>query len=254
MDLISPPEEEVLLTKKGTIRKRKPKKSILYFTSDTEEAIIEYLASKNQDHRNHIFDQRIDYAFHKLAENIIHTFKFYYTDVDTINELKHEVVAFLLEKLHLYDQSKGKAFSYFSIVGKNYLIIKNNGNYAKMKQQVELNLIDDTRNVVNEVIYTDFQDQLKEFTDEFVKFYDTNINTIFTNKKDVIIADTLLELFKIRENIENFNKKALYILIRERTGLKTQNITRVVNLMRKDFSTMFLNFQKTGNFRYTKTM
>jgi len=92
--------EEVLLTKKGTIRKRKPKKANIYFTQDTEDAILEYLASKDQTQRNKIFDERINYSFHKLAENIIHTFKFYYTDVDTINELKHEVVAFLLEKLH----------------------------------------------------------------------------------------------------------------------------------------------------------
>jgi hypothetical protein len=105
-------EEEVLLTKKGTVRKRKPKKSNIYFTQDTEDAILEYLKSTNPKQRNQIFNERINYAFHKLAENIIHTFKFYYTEVDTIPELQHEVVAFLLEKLHLYDQTKGKAFSY----------------------------------------------------------------------------------------------------------------------------------------------
>ena len=60
-------------------------------------------------------------------------------------------------------------------------------------------------------------------------------------------ADSLLELFRIRENIDNFNKKALYILIRERTGLKTQNITKVVNKMKKDFTQMFLTYQKSGN-------
>ena len=95
-------EEEVLLTKKGTVRKRKPKKSNIYFTQDTEDAILEYLKSTNPTQRNQIFNERINYAFHKLAENIIHTFKFYYTEVDTIPELQHEVVAFLLEKLHLY--------------------------------------------------------------------------------------------------------------------------------------------------------
>lgn len=241
-------EEQVVEKKRG----RKPTNK-QYFTLETQDAIIEYNKSTCDVTRNKLYNTSIKYPFEKLAENLIHTFKFYHFDVE-YEDVKNEVVAFLNEKIHKYTEGKGKAFSYFSIVGKNYLIIKNNGNYAKMKQQVELNLIDDTRNVVNEVIYSDFQDQLKEFTDEFVKFYDTNINSIFTNKKDVIIADTLLELFKIRENIENFNKKALYILIRERTGLKTQNITRVVNLMRKDFSTMFLNFQKTGNFRYTKTM
>jgi len=97
--------EEVLLTKKGTVRKRKPKQSINYFTQETENAIIEYLKLRSPKKRNKLFNEKINYAFHKLAENIIHTFKFYYTEVDTIPELQHEVVAFLLEKLHLYDQS-----------------------------------------------------------------------------------------------------------------------------------------------------
>ena len=113
----------VALTKRGQPRKRKPKEPRIYFTQDTEDAIIEYLASKDQDFRNLIYKERIEYGFYKLAENIIHTFKFYYTDSDTIEELKHEVVTFLLEKLHLYDQSKGKAYSYFGTIAKRYLII-----------------------------------------------------------------------------------------------------------------------------------
>jgi len=111
-------EQEVLLTKKGTVRKRKPKKANVYFTQETEDGIIEYLQCKDQDTRNKIFNEKINYSFHKLAENIIHTFKFYYTEVDTIPELQHEVVAFLLEKLHLYNQNKGKAFSYFGTIAK----------------------------------------------------------------------------------------------------------------------------------------
>jgi hypothetical protein len=98
-------------------------------------------------------------------------------------------------------------------------------------------------------VYSDFQEILKEFMDLFVDYYDRNLANIFTNKKDLIVADSVLELFRIRENIEDFNKKALYILVRERTGLKTQNITRVVNKMRDDFGAMFLTYQRTGIFK-----
>ena len=98
-----------------------------YFTEDTDLAIKQYLASSNQEERDKIFARRIHYPFYKLAENLIHTFKFYYTEVDDLEDLKHEVVCFLLEKLHYFDPTKGsKAFSYFSIVGKNYLILYNN--------------------------------------------------------------------------------------------------------------------------------
>ena len=119
---------KVALTKRGQPRRRKPKEPRIYFTSDTEEAIIEYLASNDQVFRDKTYKDRIEYAFYKLSENIIHTFKFYYTDSDTIEELKHEVITFLLEKLHLYDQSKGKAFSYFGTIVKRWLILYNDKN------------------------------------------------------------------------------------------------------------------------------
>ena len=73
------------------------------------------------------------------------------------------------------------------------------------------------------------------------------MNTIFINKRDIMVADTILELFRIRNNIENFNKKALYILIRERTGLKTQNITKVLNIMKRDYMKMYSVYNKTGH-------
>ena len=109
-------ETEIQYTKKGTIRKRKPKTKKMYFTQDTEDAILEYLNETNPYKRNKIYNERIKYSFHKLTENIIHTFKFYYTEVETISELQHEVTAFLLEKLHLYNQTKGKAYSYFGTI------------------------------------------------------------------------------------------------------------------------------------------
>ena len=76
-------------TKKGTLRKRRPKTKNQYFTADTEEAIIEYVNETDQDKRNAIYNARIKYGFFKLTENIIHTFKFYYTEVDTIQHLQH---------------------------------------------------------------------------------------------------------------------------------------------------------------------
>ena len=124
----SPPPEPIIanipeLGPKKRGRKRTKKQ---YFTPDTDAAIKEYLASSNQDDRDEIFKTRIWYPFYKLAENLIHTFKFYYTEVDDLEDLKHEVICFLLEKLDYFKPEKGsKAFSYFSIVGKNYLILYN---------------------------------------------------------------------------------------------------------------------------------
>ena len=119
------PIDSIQLTKVGKPRKRKPKTKNVYFTEDTENAILQYCKCENYDEKNRLYNEKIHYAFYKLAENIIHTFKFYYTDVENIEDLKYEVISFLLQKINLYDQSKGKAYSYFGTIVKRYLILYN---------------------------------------------------------------------------------------------------------------------------------
>ncbi len=226
-------------------RGRKPSKK-QYFTYMTDQAIIAYNTEPSWSKRNRVFRDHINYPFNKLVENIYHTFKFSYFDVP-YEDVKAEVVAFLVQKIGKFQEGKGKAFSYFSIIAKNYLIIQNNANYAKMKARTGTDILDERRNISAEVALSDHQESLKEFTDLWTDWYDKNMNAIFTNKRDIIVADTILELFRMRENIENFNKKALYILIRERTGLKTQNITKVLNVMKRDYAKMFGTYSKSGH-------
>ena len=108
------------------------KKSNQYFTQDTEDAIVLYNNTTDYDEKDRIYRTRIHYAFFKLTENIIHTFKFYYTEVDNISDLQHEVISFLLSKIHLFNPEKGaKAYSYFGTIAKRYLIISNTKNYKK---------------------------------------------------------------------------------------------------------------------------
>ena len=116
------------------VRKRR-KKSKNYFTHDTELAIVRYNsldAEKDQDERSKIYENEIHYAFFKLTQNIIHTFKFYHTEVENLEHLQHEIITFLLSKIHLFDPGKGaKAYSYFGTIVKRWLILYNTKNYNK---------------------------------------------------------------------------------------------------------------------------
>lgn len=224
--------------------KKKSKKN--YFTEETENAIVQYNLTTSAMDRNKIYDQYIKYPFDKLAENIIHTFKFYHFDIP-YEDVKHEVVAFLNEKIHKYTQGKGKAFSYFSIVAKNYLINHNNNNYNRFKNTDALDVVDSHRKVVNEIIRETDIEHKKEFMDEFIEYVDINLNVLFKTKEEIQVADSILELFKQRENIEEYNKKALYILIRERTGMRTQYITKIVNQLKKMYFLLYQEYKITGN-------
>ena len=98
---------------------RKKSKTRMYFTEETEQAIIDYNATDDWREKNMIYNAHLRKPFEKLVENIIHTFKFYHFDVPT-ETVKHEVISFMITRLDKYKQGKGKAFSYFSVVVKNW--------------------------------------------------------------------------------------------------------------------------------------
>ena len=231
---------------------RKKAKSRMYFTQLTENAIIRYNKTDDTRLKNIIYNDHIDYPFDKLVENIIHTFKFYYFDVP-IEQVKHEVVSFLVLNMHKFQEGKGKAFSYFSIVAKNYLILHNNNNYKKMKTHTKMEVLDFGRHFDSEKDNLQGVGLHEEFVNRLLEYWDNNITNIFKRQKDINVADAVLELFRRSKNMENFNKKALYVLIREMTGSNTQHITRVVNVMKRYYKRLFKEFQFSGSIDTSNT-
>jgi len=246
-----PPEPEIIITPESGPKKRGRKRTKKqYFTPDTDAAIKEYLASSNQDERDTIFARRIHYPFYKLAENLIHTFKFYYTEVDDLEDLKHEVICFLLEKLDYFKPEKGtKAFSYFSIVGKNYLILYNNNNYKKKKAKADPSAADEDEGVLRSLGRDDRKQDIKDFIDYFTEYIDKHMFTMFKKEKDRKVCDAINVLFQRRENLEIFNKKALYIYIREMTGVDTPVITKVTKVLKKLYKKLYTEYNETGYVR-----
>ena len=221
---------------------RKPKKK-LYFGPEVQDAIIRYNTnSEDFSLRNKIYQQEIHAAFDKLAENIINTFKFTYFDYP-FEDVKAEVVSFLVMNMHKYDHTKGsKAFSYFSVVAKNYLILHNNNNYKKLKSHAEMSVLDNERKNDNFN-----KNDIKQFTHELIEYFEYNLPSIFKKQRDLNVAYSILELMKKIDDIENFNKKSLYILIREMTDVNTSHITSVVNVLKKHYKKIFNEYYKTGN-------
>ena len=232
--------------------KKRRKKSKVYFGTPVQEAIIRYNDSDDPAVRNKIYSEEIAAAFDKLAENLIHTFKFYYFDY-SFRDVKDEVVSFLVMQMPKYQPDKGRAFSYFSVVGKNYLILNNNNNYKKMKSQDDISVLDFNRDVQGESTTGEVTEYYGEFVEQMLEYWENNITNIFKRQKDILVADSVLEIFRRRQNIENFNKKALYIMIREMTNSNTQHITRVINQMKNYYYNMIEEFSTTGNIDTTNT-
>ena len=167
--------------------KKKKAKKKLYFGMEVQDAIVRYNAldpDKNQIERNKIYQEEIHAAFDKLCENIINTFKLYHFQC-TATQLKHEVVSFLLEKMHKFTPEKGKAFSYFSIVAKHYLIINNNKNYKKLINKAPILKIDTQRDLVNEVVRENTRETQFDFMNQFTAYWEINMYTAYNKKRDL---------------------------------------------------------------------
>lgn len=211
-----------------------------YFNEDTEKAIIEYNTSSDPIERARIFSDHIYYPFYKLAENIIHTFKFYYTDVDDIEDLKHKIVILLLEeKIHKFKPEIGaKAYSYFGTIVKRWLINYNNKNYKQLKKRGTLDEYE-AEALDPEEIYDSHAMTLSEFIDFYIETMYLELDSLFKHESDLKIADAILTIFKTRMDIEIFRKKALYIYIREITDCKTPHLTHVISVLKDRFYDLY---------------
>lgn len=218
-----------------------------YFTKETEEYIKKYNVSTDPDYRAKIFTDHIYFPFYKLAENIIHTFKFYYTDVEQIEDLKHEIVSVLLEeKIMKFDPDNGaKAYSYFGTIVKRWLINYNNKNYKRLKQIGSFSEMeesyDGTQSYENDERIT-----LSTFIDDWVEQTYDILDDLFIKQSEKEIADAVLTLFKTRHDLEIFKKKALYIYIREMTDCETPLLTKVISVLKEDFKSKYMVLHEQG--------
>lgn len=237
------------------------KKDKNYFTQATEDAIIRYNGSSDFEERSKIYREELHVPFHKLTENIIHTFKYYHTEEENLEDLQHEVVTFLLTKLHLFDPTKGaKAYSYFGTVAKRYLIASNQKTYKKKLEVLPLEALNIEED--GEVMYAEVADDaelhdtstvghavddLSNFLDLYISFCSKYLYQLFPKEEEAKIADAILELFRKRENISIFNKKALYIYVRELVDVKTPKITKVANALAEVYQEYYYQYLEDGH-------
>ena len=225
---------------------RKNKKSNAYYTRIQDVAICAYNKSEKPSQRERIYRRFIYPPFMKLTENLINKVKpTYVLQKCSFQDLQTDIVTYLTARLEKFKPESGKSYSYYTRTTFNYLIAENQKAYIKVKQKREPIDIDEQRNIVTEMDNDDMRHFLKYFMDEFVEYCYENLNSIFTNPTDIHVADSILHLFEQRVNTANYNKKALYIYIRERTGLQTPNITKVIKVLKSLYEDMFKEYADT---------
>ena len=236
----------VIPKKRGRKSKNGATSDKMYFTQDTEDFIIKYNATDNLMEREDLYNNKIKYPFEKLVENIFNTFKFSYFETGPL-DVQKETVSHLVSNIHKFEAGKGKAFSYFSIIAKHYLIALNNSTYKRRNQHVEIGEEHDEHTVQLQTEDTHHKNaEMREFINLMIRFWENNVGKIFTKQRDLDIANAVIELFRSSERIDAFNKKALYLYIREISSCKTQQITKVINKMKQYQSNISRSYTNKG--------
>ena len=80
-----------------------------------------------------------------------------------------------------------------------------------------------------------------------MKIVDINLFELFPKVNDARIADAILELFRKSENLDIFNKKALYIYVKEMTEASTPQITKIIKRLKIIYVRKYNQYYEHGH-------
>jgi hypothetical protein len=224
---------------------RKKSKKNHYFTQVHEDAIVKYASTTDYELRSKLYEEYIQPAFEQMVDKIIYTYRF--TTLPNIDYLRADCKVWLTTILNKYDPNKGsKAFSYFSVVTKNWFIHKIKRTKKRLKTEV---FMEDVLNELDEDLISDEPTYYEKRSEiEFWRSLNTEIDTwdsfmIKENEKKVLMAVRIL--LDSAEQIEIFNKKAIYLYLRELTGLNTKQVVNNLNKLRKRYRTFKVKWENS---------
>ncbi len=216
-------------------RKRRKRTKRHYFTQVHEDAIVKYSKSEDLKERTELYVQFIQPAFNEMVDKIIFTYKF--TNLPNIIQLRDECKVWLTMILDKYDPNKGsKAFSYFSVITKNWFIHKVKKTAKQSKREVDFEDIPTDLETKYLVVYDKYESKREQ--EEFWLHLWEEINSWDTDKlkpNDQKVLEAVKILLNNSQDIEIFNKKAIYLYMREITGLNTKQIVNSLNKMRAKY-------------------
>lgn len=227
--------------KKKIRRRRKGASSKMYFTADTQAAIVEWQDSSDGNIKQKLYRARILPAFDKLVENLIFIHNFMSLH-DSYEDLKSDCVTFLYEQLPKFDQTKGtKAFSYYNIIAKHYLIIKTKQRLTKIRRNVSLDdhdaLGDAERQTLEEFCTVPSPDEQMIVLENKAAINNLleEIRTRFGGDLEVKVIDCIQFIFNNAQQLPFLNKRAVFLYIREMTGATPKQLTTVMSNIKKEY-------------------
>lgn len=230
-------------TKRKRIKRKPGQPSVLYFSKDTEKSLVNFLNETCPKTRDKIYGEEILPAMQKLMESLIFVYGFS-SPLVTTSELIDDGCFFLHNTISKWDPNRGsKAFSYFNVVAKNFLINTSNSHRKKYFKHV---YIDDILGGSNDAVKKQMSEQFQIPSPETMivdeELHEERLRRVnkvrerLTEDNDLITISAIENLFQSADEIELFNKQSIYVYLTEISGLKKKYLSRSVSKIRKIYA------------------
>jgi len=213
----------------------------MYFTMDTQEAIVKYQQATSQQERDELYNKEIKYAFEKLAENLIFVYGFQ-TPYEPTKYLQANCTSFLLETIHKWKKEKGtKAFSYFNVVGKNWLICDAKKRQKRNRRSISFEAKEDMSAKDRHTIANYYTIPPADLNLDLIETKIEVINTLKSIKEKVksdneaLCIDAIITIFEKAAILDFLNKRAVFMYIREISGLNQKQLSKALNVIRTHY-------------------
>ena len=211
---------------------------------DTQAAIVEYQKAETQQEKEDLYNKEIKYAFEKLVENLIFVYGFQ-NPYEPTKHLQADCVSFLLEAIHKWNVEKGtKAFSYYNVVAKNWLIGNAKKRQKNLKRSISFEATEemsakDRRAIAHFQIAPGPDQRLEDIESkkEIVKVLKT-IKARVHQENEVLCIDAIITIFEKVDTLDFLNKRAVFVYVREISGLNQKQLASALGTVRKHYKSI----------------
>lgn len=219
--------------------RKKGNSNNVYFGEKLQKIIEKYNKSQNAEIRQKLFAQHIESAFRRIATSLVNKYQLP-SRLQNYHTIVQSTISTMVQKMPGFDSSKGKAFTYFTIVSRNYILsqldkgIKHNQRFRSINRTndegVQINLLENCslsnwhQQQQKQYISQLMQQTINRLAEVIQKQYIPSLKKESQKK----IAYAVLQLINDIDLISNFNRKAIIIYITEMTGGKLATIMRIL--------------------------
>lgn len=230
------------MKKRGKYKSReisdKPNKIGEYWGAEEEECVKNFCKLTDAQIKEKLYEQKIQPAFKTLVDSIYWTYNFHKYFNKFSEQVKHDVLIHLYEKLSNFNAAKDtKAYSYFGTICKNWFIqqvIRDKKNIHMDEDEKELYTY---KNSIAEYHEQNQKKELGDFINYLKKsldlYYDRLISKNPIDMEEILVAEIVKKLIEESHLNDIYNKRQLYVYVKEYTKLPARKITIFLNNLNK---------------------